>query len=161
MVKFCVHAKAFMLSSEAWDHCLRQGAGLDGPLVLFCYGNSIVLSNCANEISKHNIQIAFDIYTVSYVKPVKQHGQCDSCRECAWVTLDMRKTISELGLQPSAHSRIWQSVMLFVHMEVKKHSSAINKNNTMCLFLSSTHHQAAVLGCKCEHRNWCSQWKRW
>lgn len=55
MVKFCVHAKAFVLSSEAYKHRLRQDAGLDGPLVLFCYGNSIVLSSCANEISKHTI----------------------------------------------------------------------------------------------------------
>jgi len=69
----------------------------------------------------------------------------------------MRKTISELGLQPSAHSRIWQSVMCFVHMEVKKYSSAINKNNTISLFLRCTHHQAAVPEHKCKHRIWYSQ----
>lgn len=97
---------------------------------------------------------------MSHSNSVKQHGQRDSCGECAWVALDRRKTKSELGLQPSAHSRIWKSVMCFGHMEEKKYSSAINKNNRMCLFLSSTHHQTALPGSKCKHRSWYSQQKR-
>lgn len=97
---------------------------------------------------------------MSHSNSAKQHGQRDSCGECAWAALDTRKTIPERGLQPSAHSRICKSVMCFGHMEVKKYSSAINKNNRMCLYLSSTHHQAAVPGSMCKHRSWYSQWKR-
>lgn len=55
----------------------------------------------------------------------------------------------QLVLQPTAHGRVWQSMMSFVHMEVKNYSSAINKNNKMYLFLSTMHHQpAAPLGAR-------------